>query len=138
MVLMPGFQSIQLATEGALEPFFFLYTDDSIQGNPETCKQSSIMLNYEVKNILRSVKQMSTHTSTVNFVNIPAELKSSCQFCTWKMERGAKSSRLTKVPYKPGTNRKAQTNNPDTFSDFTDAMKRSEEHTSELQSRFDL
>ena len=52
MVLMPGFQSTQLATEGALEPFFFLYTDDSIQGNPETCKQSSIMLNYEVKNII--------------------------------------------------------------------------------------
>ena len=47
---MPGFQSTRLATEGALEPFFFLYTDDSIQGNPETCKQSSIMLNYEVKN----------------------------------------------------------------------------------------
>ena len=48
---MLGFQSTRLATEGALEPFFFLYTDDSIQGNPETCKQSSIMLNYEVKNI---------------------------------------------------------------------------------------
>ena len=47
---MPGFQSTQLATEGALEPFFFLYTDDSIQGNPETCKQSNEMLNYEVKN----------------------------------------------------------------------------------------
>ena len=47
---MPGFQSTRLATEGALEPFFFLYTDDSIQGNPETCKQSSITLNYEVKN----------------------------------------------------------------------------------------
>ena len=47
---MPGFQSTRLATEGALEPFLFLYTDDSIQGNPETCKQSSIMLNYEVKN----------------------------------------------------------------------------------------
>ena len=47
---MPGFQSTRLATEGALEPFFFLYTDDSIQGNPETCKQGSIMLNYEVKN----------------------------------------------------------------------------------------
>ena len=46
---MPGFQSTRLVTEGALEPFFFLYTDDSIQGNPETCKQSSIMLNYEVK-----------------------------------------------------------------------------------------
>ena len=52
MVLMPGFQSTRLVTEGALEPFFFLYTDDSIQGNPETCKQSSIMLNYEVKNSL--------------------------------------------------------------------------------------
>lgn len=51
MVLMPGFQSTRLVTEGALEPFFFLYTDDSIQGNTETCKQSSIMLNYEVKNI---------------------------------------------------------------------------------------
>ena len=51
MVLMPGFQSTRLVTEGALEPFFFLYTDDSIQGNPETCKQGSIMLNYEVKNI---------------------------------------------------------------------------------------
>ena len=49
---MPGFQSTRLATEGALEPFFFLYTDDSIHGNPETCKRSSIMLNYEVKNNL--------------------------------------------------------------------------------------
>ena len=36
MVLMPGFQSTRLVTEGALEPFFFLYTDDSIQGNTET------------------------------------------------------------------------------------------------------
>ena len=52
MVLMPGFQSTRLATEGALKPFFFLYTDDSIQGNPETCKQSSVTLNYEVKNNL--------------------------------------------------------------------------------------
>ena len=49
---MPGFQSTRLVTEGALEPFFFLYTDDSIQGNPETCKQSSVMLNYEVKNTI--------------------------------------------------------------------------------------
>ena len=47
---MPGFQSTRLATDGALEPFYFLYTDDSIQGNPETCKQSNVMLNYEVKN----------------------------------------------------------------------------------------
>ena len=52
---MPGFQSTRLVTEGALEPFFFLYTDDSIQGNPETCKQSNVMLNYEVKNIKLSI-----------------------------------------------------------------------------------
>lgn len=58
MVLMPGFQSTRLVTEGALEPFFFLYTDDSIQGNPETCKQSSIMLNYEVKNSMIYVTAM--------------------------------------------------------------------------------
>ncbi|RHV32227.1 hypothetical protein DXB59_14280 [Ruminococcus sp. OM05-10BH] len=57
MVLMPGFQSTRLVTEGALEPFFFLYTDDSIQGNPETCKQSSIMLNYEVKNKRHRIRE---------------------------------------------------------------------------------
>ena len=56
MVLMPGFQSTRLVTEGTLEPFFFLYADDSIQGNPETCKQSSIMLNYEVKNTLLPIR----------------------------------------------------------------------------------
>lgn len=60
---------------------------------------------------------------TVNFVNIPQELKASCRFCTWKMEKGGRNSRLTKVPYKPGTNQKAQTNKADTFSDFADAMK---------------
>lgn len=58
MVLMPGFQSTRLVTEGALEPFFFLYTDDSIQGNPETCKQSSIMLNYEVKNSYVEIRHL--------------------------------------------------------------------------------
>ena len=65
----------------------------------------------------------NTTSTTVNFVNIPAELKNSCRFCVWKMERGAKSSRLTKVPYKPGTHQKAQTNHADTLSDFYDAMK---------------
>ena len=54
---MPGFQSTRLVTEGALEPFFFLYTDDSIQGNPETCKQSNEMLNYEVKNIKERIRE---------------------------------------------------------------------------------
>ena len=64
MVLMPGFQSTRLATEGALEPFFFLYTDDSIQGNPETCKQSSIMLNYEVKNNMGILLNNEKNTET--------------------------------------------------------------------------
>ena len=63
MVLMPGFQSTRLVTEGALEPFFFLYTDDSIQGNPETCKQSSVMLNYEVKNTAPRLLLASVITS---------------------------------------------------------------------------
>ena len=67
MVLMPGFQSTRLATEGALEPFFFLYTDDSIQGNPETCKQSSIMLNYEIKNsMIRNFAEYNERRITVN------------------------------------------------------------------------
>ena len=53
---MPGFQSTRLVTEGALEPFFFLYTDDSIQGNPVTCNQRSMMLNYEAKNTNNSLQ----------------------------------------------------------------------------------
>lgn len=61
---MPGFQSTRLVTEGALEPFFFLYTDDSIQGNPETCKQSSIMLNYEVKNSKQIFTSQGKHLFT--------------------------------------------------------------------------
>ena len=69
---MPGFQSTQLATEGALEPFFFLYTDDSIQGNPETCKQSSIMLNYEVKN--------STHTAIAVHTSINTPVKANISY----------------------------------------------------------
>ena len=64
---MPGFQSTRLATDGALEPFYFLYTDDSIQGNPETCKQSSIMLNYEIKNsMIRNFAEYNERRITVN------------------------------------------------------------------------
>ena len=78
---MPGFQSTRLATEGALEPFFFLYTDDSIQGNPETCKQSSIMLNYEVKNIqnltLEEMNQMSTTLNDEHWLNLITQCRAS-------------------------------------------------------------
>ena len=73
MVLMPGFQSTRLATEGALEPFLFLYTDDSIQGNPETCNQSSMMLNYEVKNTLYalSAPQICSETAWLPPLSLP-------------------------------------------------------------------
>ena len=71
---MPGFQSTQLATEGALEPFFFLYTDDSIQGNPETCKQSSIMLNYEVKNTYIYIFLFSKSRIYCNFLGEETEI----------------------------------------------------------------
>ena len=62
---MPGFQSTRLATEGALEPFLFLYTDDSIQGNPETCNQSSMMLNYEVKNTYKYFEKNGTSENKI-------------------------------------------------------------------------
>lgn len=68
---MPGFQSTRLVTEGALEPFFFLYTDDSIQGNTETCKQSSIMLNYEVKNSISLYSGLSPVWLFTNIVFWP-------------------------------------------------------------------
>ena len=71
---MPGFQSTRLVTEGALEPFFFLYTDDSIQGNPETCKQSGIMLNYEVKNSL------FFHICVIYLFFIPKIIQNSSRF----------------------------------------------------------
>lgn len=62
--------------------------------------------------------------TAVNFINIPAELKNSCRFCVWKMEKGTgKNTRLTKVPYNPVTGGKAQTNNADTFAPFATAMK---------------
>lgn len=61
---------------------------------------------------------------TVNFVNIPADLKESCRFCVWKKDKGkGRSARLTKVPYNPVTGQKAQSNNGETFSDFATAMK---------------
>jgi len=59
----------------------------------------------------------------VNFVGIPQEIKNTCRFCTWKYEtpkgRGGKK---TKVPYNPATGAKAQTDKPDTFTDFRTAM----------------
>ena len=56
----------------------------------------------------------------VNFVGIPSEIKTACRFCTWKYE--TRGGRKTKVPYNPATGGKAQTDKPETFSDFKTAM----------------
>lgn len=57
----------------------------------------------------------------VNFVNIPAELKSNAAFCVWKRE--LRGGSITKVPYNPETGQPAKSNDPKTFTDFTSAMK---------------
>lgn len=59
----------------------------------------------------------------VNFVNIPRELKEDASFCTWKFEKRKGEKKQTKVPYVPGTNVRASTDKPETFRDFSTAMK---------------
>lgn len=58
---------------------------------------------------------------SVNFVNIPAELKQNASFCLWKKEK--RGGRVTKVPYNPNNGTMAKTNDASTFSDFATAMK---------------
>lgn len=55
----------------------------------------------------------------VNFMNIPAELKTVCQFCVWKFEK--RNGKKTKIPYDPKTGEKAKSNDARTFSDFRTA-----------------
>ena len=59
--------------------------------------------------------------AAVNFINIPKELKQTCSFCLWKMEK--RNGVPTKVPYSARTGALARTNDPATFTDFTTAMK---------------
>ena len=47
---------------------------------------------------------------------IPQFLKDTNQFCNWKYE--LRNGSQTKVPYTPGTTRKANVNSPATFTDF--------------------
>ena len=58
---------------------------------------------------------------SVNFVNIPTELKQNAAFCLWKKEK--RGGRVTKVPYNPSNGTMAKTNDASTFSDFATAMK---------------
>lgn len=62
-----------------------------------------------------------SNIKSVNFVNIPAELKDNASFCLWKMEK--RNGRATKVPYNPATGQMAKTNDASTFTDFNTAMK---------------
>ena len=52
----------------------------------------------------------------VDIKNIPAELKSSCQFCVWKFEK--RNGQKTKMPYNPATGERARINDLRTFADF--------------------
>lgn len=49
----------------------------------------------------------------------PQFLKINGQFCNWKYE--LRKGNQTKVPYTPGTTRKANVNNPATFTDYDTA-----------------
>lgn len=44
---------------------------------------------------------------SVNFVNIPTELKQNASFCLWKKEK--RGGRVTKVPYNPSNGTMAKT-----------------------------
>lgn len=49
----------------------------------------------------------------VNFMNIPAELKTACRFCVWKFEK--RSGKKTKIPYNPKTGKKQRAMMPGPF-----------------------
>ena len=52
----------------------------------------------------------------VQFEKIPPFLKSYAQFCNWKYEQ--RDGNQTKVPYIPGTTRRASVSDPATFAAF--------------------
>lgn len=52
----------------------------------------------------------------VQYEKIPQFLKTNGQFCCWKYK--LRDGKQTKVPYTPGTTRRASVNNPFTFSTF--------------------
>ena len=52
---------------------------------------------------------------------MPKYLCDTGLFCCWAYE--SKNSRKTKVPYDPLTGKRAQTNNPHSFTDFATAMQ---------------
>ena len=56
----------------------------------------------------------------VNFDAIPEELQAHRQWVTWRIE--LRNGKLTKVPYSPATDRKAESDNPATWGTFSEAV----------------
>ena len=75
----------------------------------------------ETKNRHGTSSKHGTSPVRVNFVEIPQELKASCSFCVWKLEK--RSGKPTKVPYNPKNGQMAKTNDASTFAGFPTVMK---------------
>ena len=56
----------------------------------------------------------------IQLEKIPQYLKTNGRFCTWKYEM--RDGNQTKVPYMPGSTRKAQVDNPATFKPFEETV----------------
>ena len=52
--------------------------------------------------------------------NLPYKLKSLNRFCCWRYEQ--RDGRKTKVPYDPVTGRRAKTDDPTTFQNYSTAL----------------
>lgn len=62
---------------------------------------------------------MSGQTNNCN--DIPAILRGYKYWCLWKREQ--REGKATKIPYNPKTGGRAQSNNPETFTNFNTALK---------------
>ena len=56
--------------------------------------------------------------------NLPQELRDNGKFCVWKYVQEKDDAKPKKVPFNPVTGYGAQSNNPDTFTDFKTALSK--------------
>ena len=61
-----------------------------------------------------------THGNQTSYERVPQELKDLPQWVVWRKEE--REGKPTKVPYIPGTKRRASTTNPDTWASFESAV----------------